>query len=73
MTQGASVPCAALGTLHTLRSPSVDCAASISDFCFEEEPCQASPASGDGALGVVRVWRMVKDGWRVAIRIEPLR
>jgi hypothetical protein len=22
---------------------------------------------------VVRVWRIVKDGWRVAMRIEPLR
>lgn len=28
---------------------------------------------GDGALGVVKVCKMVKEGWSVAIKIEPLR
>ena len=40
---------------------------------MDEEPCQARPAIGDGLRGVVRVCRMVKDGCRVAIRMEPLR
>ena len=73
ITHGASLPCWALGTLHTRRSPSDVWAANISDFCFDEEPCQARPAIGEGFLGVVRVCRMVKDGCRVAMRIEPLR
>ena len=72
ITQGASL-CGAFGTLQTLRSPSDVWDANISDFCLEDDPCQASPAIGEGALGVVRVWRMVKDGWRVAIRMEPFR
>lgn len=45
----------------------------MSDFCLDEEPCQARPAMGEGDLGVVRVWRMVKEGCRVAIKMEPLR
>lgn len=61
----------ALGTLHTRRSPSMVCVASMSVFCLEEEPCQASPVMREGARVVVRVCRMVKDGWRVAMRMEP--
>lgn len=73
ITQGVSPLWATFGILHTLRSPSEVCAASISDFCLDDEPCQASPAIGEGALGVVRVCRMVNEGWSVAIKIEPLR
>jgi hypothetical protein len=73
ITQGASPPWGTLGTLHTLRSPSDVWAANISDFCFDDEPCHASPAIGEGARGVVSVWRMVNDGCSVAIRIEPFR
>jgi hypothetical protein len=73
ITHGESPPWGTLGTLHTLRSPSDVWAANISDFCFEEEPCQASPAIGEGARGVVNVCRIVNDGCSVAIRIDPLR
>lgn len=61
----------ALGTLHTRRSPSMVCVASMSVFCFEEEPCQASPVMREGARVVVRVCRIVNEGCRVAIRMEP--
>ena len=47
------------------------CAASISDFCFEDDPCQASLLSGDGARFVLKVCRIVKEGCRVAINIDP--
>lgn len=70
ITQGGSV-CGALGTLHTRRSPSLVCVASISDFCFDDEPCQAKLMMGDGAFGVVKVCRMVNDGCRVTMRMEP--
>ena len=73
MTHGASPLCGTLGTLHTLRSPSDVWAANISDFCLDDEPCQASPAMGEGDRGLVRVWRMVKVGCSVAIKMEPLR
>ena len=60
-----------LATLQTLRSPSDDCVANMSDFCFDEDACQASVTIGDGASAVVRVCSMVKDGCRAAIRMEP--
>ena len=43
----------------------------MSDFCFEDDACQASPTIGDGATEVERVWSIVKDGSKEAIRIEP--
>lgn len=61
------------GTLHTLRSPSAVCVASMSVFCFDEEPCHARPAIRDGARDVVNVCNIVKAGCNVATRIEPLR
>ncbi len=73
ITHGASPPWGTLGTLHTRKSPSDIWAANISDFCLDDDPCQASPAIGEGAFGVVRVCRMVNEGWSVAIRMEPLR
>lgn len=45
--------------------------ASISDFCFDDEACQASDTMGDGARDVVRVCKMVNDGCRAAIKIDP--
>ena len=59
------------GMLQTRRSPSVVCVASMSVFCFDEDPCQASPVILEGALVVVKVCSIVKDGRSVAIRIEP--
>ena len=50
------------GTLHTRKSPSKVCVANISDFCFEEEACQASPVICDGALEVVSVCSIVNEG-----------
>jgi hypothetical protein len=47
--------------------------ASISVFCFDEEPCQPRPVILDGALDVVRVCRIVKAGCNVATSIDPLR
>jgi hypothetical protein len=47
------------------------CAASISDFCFEDDPCHASLFSGEGARLVLKVCRIVKEGCSVAIKIEP--
>jgi hypothetical protein len=58
-------------TLQTRRSPSAVSVANISDFCFEDEACQASPTIADGPLEVVKVCKMVKEGRRVDIRIEP--
>jgi hypothetical protein len=43
----------------------------MSDFCLDDEACQARPRMGEGARGVERVCMMVKLGRRVAIRIEP--
>lgn len=45
----------------------------MSVFCFEDEPCHAKPVILEGAREVVKVCRMVKAGWRVATKIEPLR
>lgn len=64
---------AGLATLHTRRSPSIVCVASMSDFCFEDEACHSKVAIGDGARGVVSVCRIVKAGCRAANSIEPLR
>ena len=62
-----------LGTLHTRKSPSEVWVASMSVFCLDDDPCQASPVILDGARVVVRVWRMVNEGCNVAMRIDPLR
>ena len=72
MIVGASCK-GALGILQTLRSPSSVCVASISVFCLEEDPCQASPVIRDGALVVVKVCSIVNDGCRVAINMEPFK
>lgn len=72
ITQGASL-LGGLGTLQTRRSPSADCVASMSDFCFEDEPCHARLMIGEGSLGVLSVCKMVNDGCSDAMRIEPLR
>lgn len=62
-----------LGTLHTRRSPSRVCTASISLFCFELDACQASVAIGDGCSDVVvSVCSIVNDGLSAATRIDPL-
>lgn len=61
ITRGNSVV-GGLDTLQTLRSPSAVCVASMSDFCLEDEACQASAEIGDGALEVVRVCNIVNDG-----------
>jgi hypothetical protein len=61
----------AFGTLHTRRSPSIVWVASMSVFCLDDEPCQPRPVIRDGALVVVKVCSIVKDGCRVAIKIEP--
>ena len=45
----------------------------MSVFCFDEDPCQARPVIRDGALVVVNVCRIVKEGCSVAISMEPLR
>lgn len=70
ITQGGSL-LGALGTLQTRRSPSHVWVASISDFCFDDEPCQAKLMMGEGCFGVVRVCRMVKVGCSVTMRMEP--
>jgi hypothetical protein len=45
----------------------------MSDFCFEEEACHASPTIGDGASEVVvSVCSIVNIGESAAIRIDPL-
>ena len=71
ITLGAS-PVGGFATLQTLKSPSEVCVASMSDFCFVEEACQARFAMGEGPLDVVRVCNMVKAGCSAAKRIEPL-
>lgn len=72
MIFGASV-CGTLGTLQTRKSPSDVCVASMSVFCLEEEPCHAKSVIREGDLVVFRVWSMVKDGCKVAIKMLPLR
>lgn len=54
ITLGGSVV-GGLDTLHTLKSPSAVCVASMSDFCLEEDACQVSDVIGEGALDVVSV------------------
>lgn len=70
MTRGGSFP-GGLATLHTLKSPFADSVASISDFCLEEEACQAKESMDDGPREVAIVCKIVNVGWRVAIIIEP--
>ena len=67
---GMSAP-AGLAILQTLRSPLAICTASMSDLCFEEDACQASPIIGDGVTDVERVCSIVNDGSKEAISIEP--
>ena len=54
MTLGASLV-GGLATLHTLKSPSEVCVASISDFCLDDEACHARFAIAEGPLDVLRV------------------
>ena len=58
-------------TLQTLKSPFEDCVANMSDFCFDEDACQASERIGEGPREVVSVWRIVNWGRRFAIKIDP--
>lgn len=60
-------------TLHTRRSPSEVCVASMSDFCFVDDACHARLTMGEGARGVVKVCKMVKAGCRATIKIEPFK
>lgn len=66
-------PCCALGTLHTRKSPSAVCVASISVFCFDDDPCQARSVIRAGDRVVLSVCSIVNEGCRVAINIEPFR
>jgi len=70
ITRGDSFP-GGFATLQILKSPLEACVANMSDFCFEEDACQASDKIGEGPREVVREWRMVNWGWRFAIRIDP--
>jgi len=54
MTLGVSAV-GGFATLQTRRSPSEVCVANMSDFCFDEEACQANVTIGDGARDVVKV------------------
>ena len=53
---------AGFAILHTLRSPSDICEVSISDFCFDEEACQARLTIGEGDREVVSVCKTVNAG-----------
>ena len=66
-------PCCPFGTLHTRRSPSAVCVASMSVFCLEEDPCQARSVIRAGDRVVFSVCSIVKEGCNVAMSIEPLR
>lgn len=70
IARGVSLP-GGFDILQTLRSPLADCVASISDFCFDEEACQASEVMGDGPRDEVKVCKMVKIGRRVDIKMDP--
>ena len=70
MTLGLSAV-GGLAMLHTLRSPSKLCIANISDFCFVDEACHARFTIGEGARDVDSVCKMVKEGCRATIRIDP--
>ena len=58
-------------TLQTRKSPSTVCVASMSDLCFVDEACHTKFATAEGARAVVRVCRMVKEGWSPTIKIDP--
>ncbi len=60
-----------LETLQTRRSPSEVCVANISDFCLVDEACHAKFTIGEGARAVVNVCKIVKEGCRATIKIEP--
>lgn len=67
--------CSAVGgfeTLQTRRSPSIVWEANMSDRCFVDDACHDRFTIGEGARGVVKVWRMVKEGCRATIKMEPL-
>ena len=70
MTLGVSTV-GGLAMLQTLRSPSKLCIASISDFCLVDEACHARFIIGEGARDVDRVCKIVKDGCKATIRIDP--
>ena len=70
MTLGVSAV-GGLAILHTLKSPSKLCIANMSDFCFADEACHARFTIGEGARDVDNVCKMVKDGCRATIRIDP--
>ena len=70
ITRGASFP-GGFATLQTLKSPLEACVANMSDFCFDEDACQASEIMGEGPREVVKVWRIVNWGRRVAMSIDP--
>lgn len=66
--------CSAVGgfeTLQTRRSPSIVWEANISDRCFVDDACHDRFTIGEGARGVVNVWRMVKEGCKATIKMEP--
>lgn len=62
-----------LETLQTRRSPSEVCVANISDFCLVDDACQARFTIDEGARGVVKVCKIVKEGCKATIKMEPLR
>lgn len=43
----------------------------MSDFCFDDEACHAKLTIGDGPLEVVKLWRIVNLGCKVAISNDP--
>ena len=57
--------------LQTRKSPSDVCDVSMSDFCLEDEACQAKPTIGDGERDVFSVCKTVKEGCRLAMMMEP--
>ena len=66
-------PCCAFGTLQTRKSPSAVCVASISVFCFDEDPCHARSVMRAGDRVVFSVCSIVNEGCRVAMSIEPFK
>lgn len=58
-------------TLQTRKSPSCVWEANMSDRCLVDDACHDRLTIGDGARGVVKVWRMVKEGCRATIKMEP--
>lgn len=45
----------------------------MSVFCFDEEPCHASPVIRAGDLEVFKVCKIVNDGCSVAMSMEPFK